>query len=207
MADNKVKFLRGTSAEYEVSAKDNDVFYYITDTQKLYLGTNEVTGEGITVDDGISFNIPETRENLVSGETIGKHFGKIAKVIDDLENGDISCPANGGSADTANKLVSSSYRTLTIDTSDWADNSSGGYISNITFEPALPYRNFIFDVVLSSDQSAAKLQLESWNYIMTDGRIEQTMVNNYTSNTLGFTFYAFTTKPTVALKIAIQGVS
>ncbi len=154
-----------------------------------------------------SFNVPETRENLVSGETIGKHFGKITKVIDDLENGDISCPANGGSADTANKLVSSSYRTLTIDTSDWADNSSGGYISNITFEPALPYRNFIFDVVLSSDQSAAKLQLESWNYIMTDGRIEQTMVNNYTSNTLGFTFYAFTTKPTVALKIAIQGVS
>lgn len=43
----------------------------------------------------------------------------------------------------ANKLISSSYRTLTIDTSDWADNSSGGYISNITFEPALPYHNFI----------------------------------------------------------------
>ena len=37
-----------------------------------------------------SFEIPETRENLVSGETIGKHFGKIAKVIDDLENGEFS---------------------------------------------------------------------------------------------------------------------
>ena len=45
-----------------------------------------------------SFDIPETRENLVSGETIGSHFGKIAKVIADLENGDISCPANGGNA-------------------------------------------------------------------------------------------------------------
>ena len=37
-----------------------------------------------------SFEIPETRENLVSGETIGQHFGKIAKVIDDLENGEFS---------------------------------------------------------------------------------------------------------------------
>lgn len=83
MADNKVKFLRGTSAEYEASTKDNDVFYYITDTQKLYLGANEVTGEGITVDDGISFDVPETRENLVSGETIGSHFGKIAKHMED----------------------------------------------------------------------------------------------------------------------------
>lgn len=34
-----------------------------------------------------SFEVPETRENLVSGETIGKHFGKIAKVIGDLEDG------------------------------------------------------------------------------------------------------------------------
>ena len=31
-----------------------------------------------------SFEIPETRENLVSGETIGQHFGKIAKVINDF---------------------------------------------------------------------------------------------------------------------------
>lgn len=46
MADNKVKFLRGTAAEYEASTKDNDVFYYVTDTKKLYLGTNEVTGVG-----------------------------------------------------------------------------------------------------------------------------------------------------------------
>lgn len=37
-----------------------------------------------------SFEMPETRENLVSGETIGQHFGKIAKVIDDLENGEFS---------------------------------------------------------------------------------------------------------------------
>lgn len=32
-----------------------------------------------------SFEMPETRENLVSGETIGKHFGKIAKHISDTD--------------------------------------------------------------------------------------------------------------------------
>ncbi len=46
MANNKVKFLRGTAAEYAASTKDNDVFYYTTDTKKLYLGANEVTGVG-----------------------------------------------------------------------------------------------------------------------------------------------------------------
>lgn len=44
--DNKVKFLRGTATEYEASTKDNDTFYYTTDTKKLYLGENEV-GNGI----------------------------------------------------------------------------------------------------------------------------------------------------------------
>lgn len=32
-----------------------------------------------------SFEMPEARENLVSGETLGKLFGKIAKVINDLD--------------------------------------------------------------------------------------------------------------------------
>ena len=44
--DNKVKFLRGTATEYAASTKDNDTFYYTTDTKKLYLGENEV-GNGI----------------------------------------------------------------------------------------------------------------------------------------------------------------
>lgn len=251
MADNKVKFLRGTAAEYEASTKDSDVFYYTTDTKKLYLGTNEVTGEGITVDDGISFDIPETRENLVSGETIGQHFGKIAKFIDDLEDGKISCPANGGSADTVNnhtvnsdvpenakftdttyelatsstdglmsatdkaildkrmayKLVSSSYQTVTIDVSDWNTLSSGGYACEKTLPVGLLYDNYIFDVSLSSDTDAAKLQLQSWNYIMADGRIEQSTSSTNGEKAASFTFYAFTTKPTVALTVAIQGVS
>lgn len=153
-----------------------------------------------------SFDIPETRENLVSGETIGKHFGKIAKVIDDLENKKISCPANGGKAD---KLSGLYFQTVTIDVSDWEDNSDGGYSCTKQISTDYAALNNIFDVILSEDIAAAKLQIESWNYIMNDGRIETSLYSSTMPNNSGlqFTFYAFTTKPTVALTIAIQGVS
>ena len=65
MADNKVKFLRGTATEYAASTKDNDVFYYVTDTKKLYLGANEVTGVG-KAGTGIGAEIFNT-DNLASG--------------------------------------------------------------------------------------------------------------------------------------------
>lgn len=88
-----------------------------------------------------SFNVPETRENLVSGETIGQHFGKIAKVIEDLENGEFdtgvsiddtsttdtnktwsakkisesiptSLPANGGNAATVGGKSASDFMAI-----------------------------------------------------------------------------------------------
>ena len=64
MADNKVKFLRGTAAEYAASTKDNDVFYYVTDTKKLYLGANEVTGVG-KAGTGASAEICRDRKSVV----------------------------------------------------------------------------------------------------------------------------------------------
>lgn len=428
MADNKVKFLRGTAVEYEASTKDNDVFYYTTDTKKLYLGANEVTGDNITIDNTLS----DTSENPVQNKivkaeldkkaeksiygnkfislgrkpdtTVGDYsaafglepsasgdyslaIGSETEAIGDdsfaggnlakaeghdslafgegvetkknhsaafgiynqsnndtlfsigngwkeydnlthqyvpkrqnafeitttggkLHNKDIATtdmipetvgnyskpesgipktdlaadvqtslnkadtalqehqsltgyvksdderltdarPANGGNADTvnghtinadvpadavftdttyepatsstdglmsaadkskldsnacdiANKLVSSSYTTLTISTSDWTANSNGGYTCTKTLSSAMAYEHFNFEVVLSSEQASAKLQIESWNYVMADGMITQTTSNGSTTS---FTFYAFTTKPTVALTVAIQGVS
>ena len=47
MANNKVKFLRGTSNEYTVAEKDNDTIYFTTDDGKLYIGDKEVSGESI----------------------------------------------------------------------------------------------------------------------------------------------------------------
>ena len=66
MADNKVKFLRGSSNKYESSIKDNDTFYYTTDTEKLYLGNKEITGGGVTVDDTLS----DTSKNPVQNKVI-----------------------------------------------------------------------------------------------------------------------------------------
>lgn len=114
---------------------------------------------------------------------------------------------NASTATTANaskKLTSESYTTLTIATSDWTTNSSGGYKCTKTLSTAMSFDHFNFEVVLSTDQSAAKLQIASWNYVMSDGEITQTTSSSSTS---AFTFYAFTTKPTVALTVAIQGVS
>lgn len=44
MADNKVKFLRGSSADYATVEKNEDTFYYTTDDKKLYLGNELING-------------------------------------------------------------------------------------------------------------------------------------------------------------------
>lgn len=111
-----------------------------------------------------------------------------------------------GNAATTNKLVSSSNTTITIDSSAWTTNSDGGYMYTYTLPTSMPYENFNFDVVLSTDQSAAKLQLEAWSCIIADGDITQ-VYSESDGVTTSVTFYAFTTKPSVALTIGIQGVS
>ena len=112
--------------------------------------------------------------------------------------------ALSGNASTSTKLASSSCTTISIATSDWSTNSDGGYICTKTLSSAMAYTNFNFDVVLSTDQAAAKLQIEAWNCVIADGNITQTTSNG---STTAFTFYAFTTKPSVDLTIAVQGVS
>ena len=83
MADNKVNFLRGTSAEYKASTKDKDTFYYATDTKKLYLGETEITG--IEIDDTSTAAIDKT--------------WSAKKISDSIPT---TLPANGGNAATVN---------------------------------------------------------------------------------------------------------
>ena len=48
MADNKVKFLRGTSSEYAAVEKDSDTIYFTTDNGKLYIGDKEISSTGVS---------------------------------------------------------------------------------------------------------------------------------------------------------------
>lgn len=192
MADNKVKFLRGTAAEYAASTKDNDVFYYITDTQKLYLGANEVTGEDITVDNVLS----STSENPVQNKVINTALA--GKAPSSHTHNYAGSSSAGGVANSAVKLNTKPY-SITISTSDWTSNFSGGYMATKTITGVTTADNYIADVLLSSDQSAAKLQLEAWSYIC-DGNIVVTADNTVV-------FYAFTTKPTTNVTIEMQVIS
>ena len=92
MADNKVNFLRGTSAEYEASTKDNDAFYYTTDDGKLYLGNKEITNGGVTIDDTLS----DTSKNPVQNKVINAALNNKAELTDIPDK----LPADGGNADT-----------------------------------------------------------------------------------------------------------
>ena len=86
MANNKVNFLRGTSAEYEATTKDNDTFYYTTDDEKLYLGESKVTG--IEIDD--------------TSTTATDKTWSAKKINDSIPT---ELPANGGNADTVNTIA------------------------------------------------------------------------------------------------------
>lgn len=66
MADNKIKFLRGTSNEYAAAKKDSDTIYFTTDDGKLYIGDKEVSGSDIIIDD----NMSDTSKNPVQNKVV-----------------------------------------------------------------------------------------------------------------------------------------
>lgn len=129
-----------------------------------------------------------------------------AKHITMNSDGTITAGGFNGNAATATKLSSSSSTTIAIDSSAWTTNSAGGYMYTYTFPTPMPYKNFNFDVILSTDQSAAKLQLEAWSCIIADGDITQ-VYSESDGVTTSVTFYAFTTQPSVALTVGVQGES
>src|SRR5574344_105145 len=59
--------LRGTAAEYADAVKDEDTFYYTTDGEKFYIGSNEISGgSSVTIDDALS----DTSESLVQNKVV-----------------------------------------------------------------------------------------------------------------------------------------
>ena len=59
-----------------------------------------------------SFDVPETGGNLISGETIGKHFGKIAK---HMEDGSIHHTVDNVLSDTSENPVQNKIIKAALD--------------------------------------------------------------------------------------------
>ena len=77
MADNRVKFLRGTATEYENVTKDNDTIYFTTDDGKLYIGDKEISGGGsLTIDDTLSDTSTNPVQNKVVKQAIDNKADK-----------------------------------------------------------------------------------------------------------------------------------
>ena len=180
------------------SVPSNAVF---TDTNTWRGIQNNLTSDSTT--DSLSAAQGKVLKGLVDGKAAASHSHNYAGSSSAGGAATTALTCTGNSA-TSSKLTSSSYTTISIATSDWSTNSSGGYVCTKSLSSAMAYTNFNIDVVLSTDQSAAKLQIESWNNVIADGEITQTTSNG---STTAFTFYAFTTQPSVALTVGIQGVS
>ena len=114
MAENKVRFLRGTAAEYAGAVKDDDTFYYTTDDEKFYVGSKEITGGGITVDSELS----DTSENPVQNKVIKAAIDEKADkaVATTTADGLMSASDKGKLDDADNKYaLKSKYGDTTID--------------------------------------------------------------------------------------------
>lgn len=127
MADNKVKFLRGTSAEYEAKTKDNDTFYYTTDTKKLYLGETEITG--IEIDDTSTTATDKTWSAKKISDNIPAELpanGGNADTVDDKHASDFSQIINLGDISTDTKTaIGIQGKTTTYWCSAWTDYPTG----------------------------------------------------------------------------------
>ena len=56
MAENKVRFLRGTAQEYTDAVKDDSTFYFTTDDKILHIADNYVSG-GVISDTQLQFSV------------------------------------------------------------------------------------------------------------------------------------------------------
>lgn len=77
---NKVRFLRGTSAGFAaISQKNENTFYYLTDTKELYLGENPIGGAAaLQVIGSLEGLKTEEKDNLV---------GAINEIYDKISSG------------------------------------------------------------------------------------------------------------------------
>ena len=116
MADNKVKFLRGTSAEYKASPKDKDTFYYTTDDEKLYLGNKEIAAAAATA----AANAQTTAENAATAASEAKSAASAAQTTaESAATAASEAKSAASAAQTASKPVS-----FSVATSKWTSSTA-----------------------------------------------------------------------------------
>ena len=128
MANNKIKFLRGTSDEYTAAEKDSDTIYFTTDDGKLYIGDKEILGESIKA---LNSHINDSVKHITSTERTNWNAAKThadsahapsnaqANVIETVKvNGTALTPSS-----KAVNITVPSYSTMTGATSSAAGTS------------------------------------------------------------------------------------
>ena len=130
MANNKVKFLRGTSDEYTAAEKDNDTIYFTTDDGKLYVGDKEILGESIKtlnshINDSVIHITSAERTNWNAAKT---HADSAHAPSDAQANVIETVKVNGTALTPSSKAVnitvpSVGNGTVTLTISGWSSNS------------------------------------------------------------------------------------
>ena len=125
MAENKVRFLRGTAAEYANAVKDEDTFYYTTDGEKFYIGSKEISGGGsVTIDDALS----DTSENAVQNKVIKAAINnKADKTVATINTDGLMSASDKTKLDNANDVyaLKSKYGDTTINVGRKTDSDIG----------------------------------------------------------------------------------
>ena len=123
MANNKIKFLRGTSDEYTAAEKDNDTIYFTTDDGKLYIGDKEVSGESIKalnshINDNIKHITSTERTNWNAAKT---HADSAHAPSDAQANVIETVKVNGTALTPSSKSVNVTVPTKVSELTDGSD--------------------------------------------------------------------------------------
>ena len=127
MADNKVKFLRGTSDEYAAAVKDNDAIYFTTDDGKIYIGDKKISGDGsVTVDNTLSDTSTNPVQNKVVKQAIDN---KADKTIATTDTNGLMSAEDKTKLDNVDDTyaLKSKYGNTTIDVGRKAETDVGEY--------------------------------------------------------------------------------
>ena len=159
--------------------------------------TGSISLNGIKVLSTVTGSGGEVTINPLDVTKGGTGCSSLEELADKLGvRGTISISKGGTGATTATAALkalggaSTETYIASISSSSWLVNSNGGYYKTVTVPGIVASDNPVADIILSTDVTASRLQLEAWacvSHIVTDeGQI---------------TIYCFDGAPTVAMSV------